>query len=76
MGKKVVIELNRAGVGALLKSKETQDMLEQIAREKSGGWLTDSKVLDTRAVASIYSTDYNQVADELENHSIVGGLGG
>lgn len=76
MGKKVVIELNRAGVGDLLKSKETQDMLEQIAREKSGGWLTDSKVLDTRAVASIYSTDYNQVADELENHSIVGGLGG
>ena len=76
MGKKVVIELNRAGVGALVKSKETQDMLEQIAREKSGGWLTDSKVLDTRAVASIYSTNYNQVADELENHSIVGGLGG
>lgn len=75
MAKKVVIELNREGVGALLKSKETQDMLEQIAREKSGGWLTDSKVLDTRAVASIYSTDYNQVADELENHSIVGGLG-
>ena len=75
MAKNVIIELNREGVGALLKSKETQEMLEQIAREKSGGWLTDSKVLDTRAVASIYSTDYNQVADELENHSIVGGLG-
>ena len=75
MAKNVVIELNRECVGALLKSKETQDMLEQIARERSGGWLTDSKVLDTRVVASIYSTDYNQVADELENHSIVGGLG-
>ena len=75
MGKNIVIELNRDGVGALLKSKETQDMLEQIARERSAGWKTDSKVLDTRAVASIYSTDYNEVADELETHSIVGGLG-
>ena len=74
MGKKVKVELNKAGIGELLKSKETQEMLEQIARERSGGWKTDSVVLGTRAVASIYSTSYSEVADELENHNVVGGL--
>ena len=76
MANKVKIELNSDGIRALLKSKETQDVLDQIARARAGGWLTDTKVLDTRAVASIYSTDYKEVAEELQNHTIVGGLGG
>lgn len=74
MAKKVKVELNREGVGQLLKSKETMAMVKQIAEEHSGGWNTDAKVLGTRAVASIYSTDHEEVAEELETHSIVGGL--
>lgn len=74
MAKKVVIELNHAGIAALLKSQETQQMLEEIAQQHSGGWKTDTKVLGSRAVASIYSADYKEVAEELETHQIVGGL--
>lgn len=76
MANKTKIELNSDGIRALLKSQEMQNLLDQIARAKAGGWQTDTKVLDSRAVASIYSTDYREVAEELENHSIVGGLGG
>lgn len=70
----VRVELNYAGVGQLLKSEDVQNMLATIAQQHSGGWQTDVKVLGTRAVASIYSTDYNEVAEELEGHQIVGGL--
>lgn len=76
MANKTKIELNSDGVRALLKSQEMQNLLDQIARAKAGGWQTDTKVLDSRAVASIYSTDYREVMEELNTHSIVGGLGG
>lgn len=75
MGKKVVVELNSAGIQALLKSDEVQTMLQGIAQQNAQGWNTDVKVLNSRAVASIYSTDYDEVAQELDTHSIVGGLG-
>lgn len=76
MANKTKTELNSDGIRALLKSQEMQNLLDQIARAKAGGWQTDTKVLDSRAVASIYSTDYREVREELNTHSIVGGLGG
>lgn len=74
MANKTKVELNHAGVAALLKSQETQEMLAEIAKQHAGGWQTDTVVLGTRAVASIFSTDYKEVEEELETHQIVGGL--
>ncbi|MBQ6035773.1 MAG: hypothetical protein IJL43_00540 [Lachnospiraceae bacterium] len=74
MSKKVRVVLNTKGVGQLLKSEDLQNKLGEIAREKAGGWETDTVVLGTRAVASIYSEDREQIAKELESHDIVGGL--
>lgn len=71
---KVKVELNRKGVGELLKSRETQQMLQQVASEHSQGWETDTKTMGTRVIASIYSDDRDQIRDELDAHRIVGGL--
>lgn len=72
---KVKIELNKKGVGELLKSKDMQQVLEKLAEEKSGGWETDTKMMGTRVIASIYSVDRDKVSEELDSHRIVGGLG-
>lgn len=74
MSKKVLVVLNSAEIGKLLKSDEVQEMLKKTAQEKSGGWETDVKVLNSRAVASIYTSDYDQAGEELDSHRIVGGL--
>lgn len=74
MAKGVKVELNSAGIQALLKSDDVQNALQALAQQHSGGWQTDVKILSTRAVASIYSTDYNEVGEELDTHRIVGGL--
>ena len=71
---KVKVELNRSGVQELLKSDDVQNALRTLADQHAGGWQTDVVVLSTRAVASIYSTDYAEVAEELDTHRIVGGL--
>lgn len=71
---KVRVVLNKKGVGALLKSEETQQMLKSVAGAHSGGWETDVVVLGTRAVSSIYSTNPDEIEEELQNHRIVGGL--
>lgn len=71
---KVKVELNRKGVGELLKSRETQQMLQHVASERSQGWATDTKAMETRVIASIYSDDPDQIRDELDAHRIVGGL--
>lgn len=73
---KVKVELNHAAVGQLLKSPETGNMLEELAKKYAGGeWKTDQKMMGTRMVASIYSTDYDTVGEELDTHALVGRLG-
>lgn len=74
MAKKYKVELNRSGVRELLKSPEMQSALSSLAHEHSGGWQTDVKMMGTRVIASIFSTDYEEVGRELDNHEIVGGL--
>lgn len=71
---KTKVVLNYSEVGKLLKSKELEKSLEKIAGEKAKGWKTDTKMMGTRVIASIYSTDSAQVAEELDSHRIVGGL--
>lgn len=72
---KVTIELNKKGVGELLKSKDMEEALQKVAQEHSGGWETDTKVMGTRVIASIFSADRDKVSEELDSHRIVGGLG-
>lgn len=71
---KIKIELNGKGVGDLLKSRDLEQVLQSIAEQHAGGWQVDTKVMPTRVIASIYSEDPEQVSEELETHSIVGGL--
>ena len=50
------IELNYAGVGAILKSTEMQQLLVETARKIAGDGDTETYVAGTRAVANAYST--------------------
>lgn len=71
---KVKVKLNRKGVGELLKSRDMEKALQELAQQHSQGWETDTKVMGTRVIASIYSDDRKQISEELDSHSIVGGL--
>jgi hypothetical protein len=74
MARKIKIELNRRGVGELLKSRDMEQGLATIASQHSGGWSVETKVMPTRVIAAIYSEDPEEISEELENHGIVGGL--
>lgn len=72
---KTTVELNRAGVGELLKSSELEQGLGQLAQSyASDGWETDTRQMGTRVIASIYTTDYNVAGEELDTHALVGRL--
>ena len=71
---KVTIKLNTSEIGKLLKSDDVKEMLEKAAESKAQGWETDTKLMSTRHVASIVSTDRDQISEELDSHRIVGGL--
>lgn len=71
---KVKVKLNTKGVGELLKSRDMEKVLQELAQQHSQGWETDTKVMGTRVIASIYSDDRKQISEELDSHSIVGGL--
>lgn len=74
MAKKVTVKVNYTEVGKLLKSKDLEEGLERLARQKSNGWDTDTKMMGSRVIASIYTTDSGQASEELDSHRIVGGL--
>jgi len=71
---KVKVKLNRKGVGELLKSRDMEKVLQELAQQHSQGWETDTKMMGTRVIASIYSEDRKQISEELDSHNIVGGL--
>ena len=75
---KIKVELLSGGMHELLNSKDLESGLEKLARDNSGGWLTDIKKMTggkrSRVIASIYSVDQEAIAEELETHKIVGGL--
>lgn len=75
---KVRIELNTEAVGSLLKSKSMKNMLSDIASDIAGragdGYSSDTKVLNTRVVASAYTATTDAMRDNSENNTLLGAL--
>ena len=78
MSKGIRIELNRAGVRALLKSQEMEAGLQGLAdgiRDRCGaGYGSDTKQMGTRVIASIYTDDDAARRDNSENNTILRAL--
>lgn len=77
---KVKIELNYAGVGALLKSEEVKTFIKDIADQRAAqlgeGYATDTHQAGTRVVASIYTETAEAAKDNLENNSLLRAVSG
>ena len=75
MAKRVVFDLDYAGVGQLLKSSEMQTMLSGIARAKAlqagEGYGSDCRVLSTRAVATVFPDSEEAAHDNYENNTLL-----
>lgn len=71
----IKFELNRKGVGELLKSKEMQDVLTGYAtgiKNRCGeGYEQDIHVGRNRANAMVKTTTYQARADNLRNNTIL-----
>lgn len=72
---KVKIELNSAGIRALLKGPETETCLrseaESIASRAGRGYATDSKQMPGRVIASAYTADEEAMQDNLNNNTLL-----
>lgn len=64
----------RKGVGELLKSMDLEQKLKKLADERKQDWDTDTKLMPTRVIASIYTDDPEKIQEEMDTHRIVGGL--
>ena len=75
---KVRIELNRDGVRALLKSQEMEAGLLGLAegiRDRCGeGYEADTKQMETRVIASVYTDTEAARRDNSENNTILRAL--
>lgn len=71
----VKIELNTANIGALLKSNEMQNLLQneanRIQSSLGSQYSTDTKLMSTRVIASVYTTDKDAIEDNLNNDSMI-----
>lgn len=69
------VVLNYAAVGALLKSAEMREAVYGIASKAAqaagSGYDCDSKMLDTRVVASVYTDTKKAAKDNLENNTLL-----
>jgi hypothetical protein len=72
---KVRIELNSAGVRALLKSAEMEAGLQELAggiRDGCGeGYGQDTRQMPTRVIASVFTETEAAEQDNLENNTIL-----
>ena len=79
MGKKIKIELNRAGVKELLKSSEMQGALSRIANRAlaslGDGYEVDSYVASTRAVSEVATASYKAMRENMDNNTILNAVG-
>ena len=75
---KVRIELNRDGVRALLKCGEMEAGLRGLAediRDRCGeGYAADTKQMETRVIASVYTDTEAARRDNSENNTILRAL--
>lgn len=71
MASKGKFVLNTRGVGELLKSAELQRILgekaEEIAARAGDGYASDTKLMGTRVIASVYTTDAETARNDAEN---------
>lgn len=74
MGSKVRIELNSGEIRKLLRGDDVKAMLKKAAESKAQGWETDTRQMQTRQIASVYTSDREKMREELDSHRIVGGL--
>lgn len=75
MDKSIRFELNRKGVGEMLKGSDMQQMLlgeaEKIAGRAGSGYETDTFVGKTRANASIWAATDEAKSDNFENNTLL-----
>lgn len=78
MAKHVKIKLNRAGVGALLRSREIEDacaaQAKAVAARCGDGYATDSYVGKTRANAMVWAKSAKARQDNYRNNTILKAL--
>ncbi len=71
---KVRFELNRRGVGELLKSQEMKDVLSSYAADiqgrVGGSYQTDVKQMRTRAIASVFTKEPGEIQDNFDNNTL------
>ena len=79
MSQKVKIELNHEGVRQLLKSQEMASYLEEIATAKAKalgkGYGTDVYYGRNRVNVSVCTTNEKAYQDNLENNTLLKGIG-
>lgn len=72
---KARIEVSYSGVGQLLRSAETKEFIQQIAREKANalgsGYASDTYQAGTRVIASVYTATQEAARDNLKNDSLL-----
>lgn len=72
---KVRIELNRAGVGQLLKSDEVKNFIsaeaERRAQGLGDGYGTDTYKAGTRVIASIFTESPEAAKENMENNTLL-----
>lgn len=75
MASKNRFELNTNGVRDLLKSAELQRVLEEkaaeIAARAGEGYGYDSKVMETRVIASVFTMDAETAREDAENDTLL-----
>lgn len=78
MAKSIRVEINRAGVEALLKSKEVQDDLlrraEAIAAAAGPGMEASVRVGKTRARASVRTADLESILEEARHKALTNAI--
>lgn len=76
----VKIELNRAGIDELLKSQEMEDAVHaetrKVAERLGGAYDTDVKMMPTRVISSVFTTDKAAIRDNMQNNTLLKAVSG
>lgn len=79
MAKNVKIELNTAGIGALLKGPETESMVQrfgkEIAQRAGSGYAARSHNTGQRQICNVYAASKEAKQDNLENNTLLRAIG-